>query len=155
MNVNPKRLATCHPTLLNHAKGLCQRCYWAQHHATRKASPEYVAKREAAAKRYPQSRRRRNHQRWSDKAKYGLTPQDVVALLDRQNHRCALCYKAFEGRRFCVDHDHRTGEVRGLLHGKCNSLLGMAGDDERVLLRAVRYLNVGKVAPLWEGAVPA
>jgi hypothetical protein len=41
----------------------------------------------------------------------------------------------------CVDHDHETGEVRGLLCVQCNSALGKLGDREEALLRALEYVR--------------
>ena len=50
-----------------------------------------------------------------------------------------LCHKS--PLRACVDHDHTTGEVRGVLCDKCNRLLGSAKDDISILQSAIDYLK--------------
>lgn len=57
------------------------------------------------------------------KHKYGLTADDVRAMLEAQGHACAICRKPFGDKREHVDHDHETGRVRGLLCGPCNRAL--------------------------------
>lgn len=51
------------------------------------------------------------------KLKYGLTLEDYQDLLDLQGGTCGICTKTpeQEGKNLAVDHDHVTGEVRGLL----------------------------------------
>src|SRR3990167_1259914 len=73
--------------------------------------------------------------------RYGLTPGYYDEMLKRQLGICAIC-----GNESCqhVDHDHATGKVRGLLCQKCNSLLGMALDNVKILLKAVDYLESHK-----------
>jgi hypothetical protein len=57
--------------------------------------------------------------------RYGLTPEAIQKQLQLQRGKCALCRKPFtEARRPVVDHDHRTGAFRGLLHRGCNTLIG-------------------------------
>lgn len=57
--------------------------------------------------------------------KFGLTPEDYQEWLDFQEGVCALC-KSPPGDKFlAVDHDHKTGDVRGLLCGPCNMALGV------------------------------
>lgn len=55
-----------------------------------------------------------------------------------QSGSCAICYQT--SNALVVDHDHNTGEVRGLLCGKCNTLLGMSLDSKTTLTNAVTYL---------------
>lgn len=65
-------------------------------------------------------------------------------LLRAQNELCAICSTADPGRgnkRFCIDHCHKTGVVRGLLCHKCNSGLGRFEDDPKIMRRAVAYLE--------------
>jgi len=74
--------------------------------------------------------------------KYGITPQKYDEILKEQNGGCAICGGINEnGRRLAVDHNHTTGEIRGLLCNKCNSVLGWAGDSIAVLAGAIKYLN--------------
>lgn len=58
-----------------------------------------------------------------------------------QNGVCATCSVVpIEGRKLVVDHDHRTGKVRGLLCQPCNISLGAAKDKPDVLRSLADYL---------------
>jgi hypothetical protein len=70
----------------------------------------------------------------------GMTADEYVALSASQNDRCAICFKSRGARPFSIDHDHRTGRVRGLLCSTCNTGLGMFRDDVRILQYAIEYL---------------
>lgn len=72
---------------------------------------------------------------------YGLTPADYEALLERQGGCCAICGKPPTGRALDVDHCHRTGAIRGLLHSQCNLTLGRHEDDPTWFKRAAVYLD--------------
>lgn len=77
------------------------------------------------------------------KRKYGLTPERFEELLILQEHKCAICKTQAPGGRvlnWTVDHDHETGEVRGLLCSECNWALGGFKDDPLLLEQALRYL---------------
>lgn len=72
---------------------------------------------------------------------YGITHQEYDDLYQRQNGRCAICRNVSRSIRFAVDHDHVTGEVRGLLCKRCNhDLLGGGHDDIDLMWRATVYL---------------
>jgi hypothetical protein len=75
-------------------------------------------------------------------ARYGVTEEQFVALLEGQGGRCAICFSDDPGRGkdWNVDHDHATGAVRGLLCSKCNLALGGFRDDASLLRSAVAYL---------------
>jgi len=77
---------------------------------------------------------------------YGLSREQHRQLLEEQNGVCAVC-KLPSRRTLCVDHCHATRQVRGLLCDKCNTALGLLGDDVRRLLAAVAYLNRAGVSP--------
>lgn len=72
---------------------------------------------------------------------YGITADDYADLLKRQGGRCAICRAVPRTNRLATDHDHRTGEVRGLLCKRCNhDLLGGSHDSVRLLWAAITYL---------------
>jgi hypothetical protein len=74
---------------------------------------------------------------------YGMTVGQYEALLSMQNHKCACCgrHKSKFKRRLHVDHDHKTGEIRGLLCTLCNPLIGYAKEDPKHLKQAANYLS--------------
>jgi len=58
------------------------------------------------------------------KRTYGLTGKDYSTLWNKQNGVCAICGQPeTDGKMLCVDHDHISGKVRGLLCGWCNRKL--------------------------------
>jgi hypothetical protein len=61
-------------------------------------------------------------------------------LFTRQRGRCAICRKPPKKHRFHIDHNHNTGEIRGLLCYSCNYKLGFV---EKYLKQIVRYLRAG------------
>lgn len=83
----------------------------------------------------------KSHRRTETLALYGLTPEEYAARLEAQDGRCALCRRLPKKNLLAVDHDHETGEVRGLLCTPCNSALGRWGDNEDGLRRVVAYLR--------------
>jgi len=80
------------------------------------------------------------------KRKYGISLDEYNQLVESQGDSCAICGTTDKGvargkfRYWSVDHNHATGEVRGLLCQKCNVLLGMAKDDISILEKAIEYL---------------
>ena len=75
--------------------------------------------------------------------KYGVTLADYEAMFVAQRGCCAICQKAQE-RALDVDHNHRTGVVRGLLCTNCNRMIGHANDDPERLQIAANYLSSRK-----------
>lgn len=76
---------------------------------------------------------------------YKITGAKHEQMMSDQRGRCAICGKrSSSGRRLAVDHDHRTGEVRGLLCFKCNVGIGSFNDDTSLLRAASVYLTRGK-----------
>lgn len=74
--------------------------------------------------------------------KFGLVVADWWAMLSYQEGKCALCLKTFtEKRRPHNDHNHATGEYRGLLCEPCNTKLGLDHEDAGWYFRAWQYLE--------------
>ena len=77
------------------------------------------------------------------KAAYGISLEEYHQMLVKQDHRCKICltHEKDVKRVLCVDHDHDTGKVRGLLCDTCNRSLGLLKDSIETLTRAVKYLK--------------
>lgn len=99
----------------------------------------------------PECKKRTQDARWRERSPgymrqyiYGLSHEQFVAMLDEQDNACAICRSTEwpgKGNRPHVDHDHATGEVRGLLCGRCNFGLGQFQDDPARLAAAIKYLT--------------
>ena len=53
--------------------------------------------------------------------------------------KCLICRKEYKS--LSVDHDHKTGKVRGLLCGNCNRALGLLYDNIKVSVNVTKYLK--------------
>lgn len=106
--------------------GVCRDC-------ANKASARSYHKRRSEGKRQPF-----NRDRWLNR-EYGITLEEYEAMCAAQNDCCAVC--GGEPERLCVDHDHETGAIRGLLCNDCNRGLGCFRDDRAALRAAVAYLE--------------
>lgn len=77
----------------------------------------------------------------------GISPEEVKRL-DQVSH-CAICEVEFQlgGRRWgktAIDHDHKTGEIRGVLCHNCNTGIGKLQDSVELLEKAIIYLQGGR-----------
>lgn len=110
----------------------------------------------------PREQRRRETTRKVYKA-FGITEQQYAGMFSKQQGCCATCNRPLvsrfddtrdirqHGRGIprdvaCVDHDHDTNFIRGLLCVDCNVGLGNFRDDKQVLLQAARYLDASRTA---------
>ena len=77
------------------------------------------------------------------KIKYGLTETEYNRIYSKQRGLCAICgTHAIDLNCFlCVDHNHKTGKIRGLLCNKCNTGLGMFAESRGNLIKAIQYLT--------------
>lgn len=109
----------------------------------RECSMAYEREKYTAGNRKPGARARHLRQ------KYDLTEGEFEAMLVGQGCRCAICGEHAaasnpQGRptdqAFRVDHNHRDGEVRGLLCNTCNRVLGLFNDDVDRFMAAAAYL---------------
>lgn len=142
-----RRAPDCHPERKHFGHGLCDKCYnkwrratkprtleekWKERLAARKrrANPDY---REAWNKRRrelnaanPSIKRKRKHDylKW----RYNITIEQWDRMFALQGGKCALCPKKLYSwgeapsitEMTHIDHDHKTGRVRGLLCSSCN-----------------------------------
>lgn len=94
--------------------------------------------------------RRENPRKHRDailKALYGLTLDKYEEMLASQEGLCAICRRPesqANRKNLNVDHNHSTGEVRGLLCSLCNRAIGYFQDDISILMSAVSYLKKAK-----------
>jgi hypothetical protein len=95
----------------------------------------------------------RSNSEWKlqyDLKKYGLTVEEYNRILHDQDGKCAIrgCNRTGKdearGSRLHVDHDHKTGAVRGLLCSHCNTGLGKFLDSPDKLQAAIEYLVKNK-----------
>ena len=76
--------------------------------------------------------------RWALKSRYGITPEYVASKLEEQGGVCAICKG--EMKRKCIDHNHATGAVRGILCHRCNVRLASC-EETHWHGEAIRYLE--------------
>ena len=80
--------------------------------------------------------------KWNRFKATGFTQEDFDKKLIEQNGKCAICGTSDSGATdWHADHDHKTGQKRGLLCQKCNTGLGLLKDDIDVLCSAIEYLK--------------
>lgn len=114
--------------------------YWADPEAAREAARQRRKADPERSKRYDLA----HHLRSS----YGLTIEQFEMMVDQQDGRCFLCHgeRTGPGDRLHVDHDHENGKTRALLCSKCNTALGLLGDDPNLIAMAAKYVTMGR----WE-----
>lgn len=114
----------------------CKLCHNAQSKIWKLNHPGYIA---PVFKKDPEYRRR-----WDYRTRYGITLEEFESRLNQQNRRCGICLtdnpKGRRGR-FVVDHCHKTGKIRGILCDSCNKGIGILGDTEEALNKALNYLK--------------
>lgn len=74
---------------------------------------------------------------------YGITPEQYDELLSKQAGLCKICGSQV-ARRLVVDHNHETGQVRGLLCSNCNVAIGLFGENVERMLAAIEYVRNGQ-----------
>lgn len=79
------------------------------------------------------------------KQRYGIGADEVEAMSQQQGGLCACC-KTRPATQ--VDHDHKSGKVRGIVCLQCNAAMGALKDDVRLVWEAIHYLEE------WRGEIP-
>jgi hypothetical protein len=112
----------------------------------RKSARKHCVKRAVNSRKWKKQNPKRckaNHL----KNTYGITLEEYNAMLNSQKGVCAVCGKPEsikqlgKVRALCVDHDHKTEKVRGLLCTRCNAAMGMIGDSKELLFQLALYLE--------------
>lgn len=75
--------------------------------------------------------------------KFNITQEDFNNIFNQQNGCCDICklHQTNFKKAFCVDHDHKTGKIRGLLCDNCNLMIGNSHDTPEILSNGIEYLN--------------
>jgi len=83
----------------------------------------------------------------------GATQDIYNAMYEAQKGCCALCNEPEEKFAWlCIDHDHETGKIRGLLCPNCNRGLGLLKDNASLLQKAAEYITANKPLEIKERA---
>jgi hypothetical protein len=112
-----------------------------------RAYRRYYERNQEGRKAYAAERRDRPGVRRNDAdrhllRRYNLTRHQWWVMLEEQDYTCPGCLRELDSQgKICVDHDHVTGVVRGLLCDDCNKGLGSCKDDPEVLDRLSVYLR--------------
>lgn len=144
-------------TKKNGKRSWCKKCVAEN---TKRYYHQNVRDDEELKERKRQYDRERHRRRWDTEpeyregarrrhylAQYGITIEEFEALLKKQKGRCAICrFKPDPNaekralRVLEVDHDHETGEIRGLLCRRCNDANGKYEDSADLVMKAALYL---------------
>lgn len=138
--------------LINETGRECSECGqfkpWAEFHTRRDLSTGHASNCKSCRKRRTRINIENGSIRNQElKRKYGIGPGIYQQIVTEQGDCCAICgtteKKVSRGhaRYWSIDHDHRTGEVRGLLCQRCNTILGLADDNIGTLENAILYLR--------------
>ena len=112
-------------------KSRCNSCLYSEHRRWVESNPDRV-------------REYRTKDSWTLAkrcARRGITPEQLIERYERQEECCAICKTEIELIDSAIDHNHETGEFRGVLCKQCNRALGMFGDSTSVLKNALEYLE--------------
>jgi len=119
-----------------------QKYYQANKEKLNAKSREYYHDNKEKVKVYQDKYNEKNKDRIIAK-RYGLTKEEYKQMFVDRNHQCDMCGMEENGKKLSVDHNHITGEVRGLLCQRCNTGIGTLRTDETldILKEAICYLE--------------
>lgn len=141
------KIPSCHPDRRHKAMGLCEGCY--KRHRM-KTDPVYAEKVRIYDKKRSEKRRKdpkykMNLRNRMLKSNYNIDLNDYDKLLEKQDNKCAICEQrriTKKNKNLHVDHDHSTGEIRGLLCIKCNLYMGEIDKNINVLYNLIKYKGI-------------
>ena len=132
--------------------------FWCKECKSKKTKQYYVGEaKERRQKKNKQSyyknaeKRKEKSREWhhanKDKARnnrikriYGIEEKEYEMMARYQENKCAICKKETK-QKLVIDHDHSSGDVRGLLCANCNSALGYINDNRQTLENMIDYLT--------------
>lgn len=156
-----------HPRTKDGLQGHCKLCHAKRAreiYLIRREDPLWKAKKretyrlwELANPDKVKAKRRRSYtkekgRKYNRRTVYGIEPREYQEMLTRQHEKCAICERAV---RLVIDHDHATGQVRGLLCYRCNCLVGMVERAETFKAKILQYLSDNRSENLVEEAPSA
>jgi hypothetical protein len=122
-----------------HGRRICRKCRKAQKTDWRRKlgiKPRQI-KHKVPRKFRTKSYNLRNH--------FGITLEDYNQMFEEQKGRCAICgiHQSEMSKALSVDHNHNTGEIRGLLCNNCNTAIGKLKTDDGIelLQKAMEYIG--------------
>ena len=118
---------------------VCDKKYHSEY--SKKYSKEHRKEYRARAKKYYDRNPEIRHS-WALKYKYGITKEAYETIFRNQSGVCAICSRQnLDGKRLCVDHNHTTGTVRGLLCRQCNYFIGCINESKESAAKLLGYLE--------------
>lgn len=111
-----------------------QNTYYKDHKEERKI---YYNSRKEYFKAYNKSTQKKRHL----KHNYNISLEQYNELLINANFQCEICGSK---EKLCVDHNHKTNRVRGILCLNCNFMIGISKDDIELLEKGIQYLHSKK-----------
>jgi len=123
----------------------CKECDCAAAKLDRETSPIERVKERSRKKKEYNKRNPDRAKRWALRSGWkakGIDPDEVERFIERNGrHKCQICGAPPGKRALAVDHDHQTGELRGILCTPCNQAIGHFRDNPALLRMAIRYLQ--------------
>lgn len=149
---NPSEPMTCNKcntikTVLDFLRPWEHSCYECRKKHRKPFTKEQKAKRsQIESNRYHNNKKQIKLQRIC--SSYNISKEDYFLLLKKQNNLCAICNKPETAKDrngnqkvLAIDHNHKTGQVRGLLCQNCNTALGLLNEDKDILTNAIFYIS--------------
>ena len=78
------------------------------------------------------------------KKDYGITLEEKIILINKQNNTCKICktsFKEINSKQIHLDHDYKTGKIRGILCHHCNFLIENSKENINILKNTINYLE--------------
>lgn len=125
----------------------CKKCVCRKNKHARLTDTEFRLRQNASTERYRNKNKNKVKLAVADsalKAKYDINLEDYQVMLDQQGGCCLICRYKDDRHRLHVDHNHATGEIRGLLCRNCNVSIGHMKDSPKLLRKLADYLETSQ-----------